>query len=226
MGAGLASLVWLAARPDNLAGTPAGRRLQQGKPSSLPRYGMLIDLDRCIGCQSCTVSCKTENNIPPGYFRTWVKSVEKGRFPHVSRHYLPRLCNHCERPPCVDVCPVLATYKRPDGAVVIDEDRCIGCGYCVQACPYDARFINPETHRADKCTFCIHRVEAGYEPACVTTCIGGARIFGDLNDPNSHIAQRIATEPTQVLRPDFGTEPRVYYIGLDQHTEGRIEERP
>jgi tetrathionate reductase subunit B len=104
---------------------------------------------------------------------------------------LPRLCNHCDNPPCIPVCPVSATYKREDGIVAVDGDRCVGCAYCVQACPYDARFINHETNKADKCTFCAHRVDAGLLPACVETCVGGARIFGDINDAEGELARRL-----------------------------------
>jgi tetrathionate reductase subunit B len=149
-----------------------------------------------------------------------VEYVEKGDYPNVSRNFLPRLCNHCRHPACVDVCPTGATWKREeDGIVVVDPDICIGCKYCMQACPYDARFINPETGAADKCDFCLHRVSQGVAPACVNTCQGRARIFGDVNDPQSEVAQLIANNPVTVLRPGKGTEPMVFYIAADSADE-------
>ena len=187
-----------------------------------PRYGMLIDLRRCIGCHACSVACKSEFDVPLGSTRSWVEYIEKGTYPEVKRSFLPRLCNHCTHPPCVDVCPAAATWKREeDGIVVVDSDLCIGCGYCVLACPYDARFMNPVTGSADKCDFCLHRVSQGLVPSCVNTCMAGARIFGDLSDPESEISQMIASNPVTVLRQEMGTEPNVYYIEAD-YTDPRI----
>ena len=132
---------------------------------------------------------------------------------------VPRLCNHCEKPACVPVCPVGATFKREDGLVLINADTCIGCGFCVQACPYDARFLNHETHTADKCTFCAHRIAAGLLPACVETCVGGARIFGDLHDPQSVVCRMLAAYKGKVatLYPEKSTDPHVFYLGLDSY---------
>lgn len=178
------------------------------------RWGMLIDLRKCVGCQACTAACKFENNVPEGTFRTWVPDVELGFYPDTRRAFLPRLCNHCERPSCIGVCPAGATWQRKDGIVEIDYDRCWGCGACVNACPYDARFIDPVTKTANKCTFCSQRVDQGLLPACVETCIGGARQFGDLNDPNDPVTKQIMTEAVQQLKPETGNEPRVFYIGL------------
>jgi tetrathionate reductase subunit B len=137
---------------------------------------------------------------------------------------VPRTCNHCEEPPCIPVCPVGATFKRSDGIVLVDAERCVGCAYCTQACPYEARFVNHETGKADKCTFCSHRVEAGLLPACVETCVGGARVFGDLNDGASEISRRLqaAQGRTSVLKPEAGTRPNVFYIGLDHDLNGRV----
>ena len=197
---------------------------EQRPPGS--RWGMVIDLRKCIGCQACTVACSMENDVPLGFFRTFVSTYEVEVHQTARRATLPRLCNHCEHPPCVEVCPTQATYKREDGIVVVDNEICIGCAYCVQACPYDARFINPETRTADKCNFCVHRTEAGLLPACVETCVGGARIFGDLNDPDSEISKVLAEHSTQVLKPHMGTEPRVFYIGLDAYLEARVRGEP
>jgi len=186
------------------------------------QYGMLIDTRRCIGCHSCTVACKAEYDVPLGSSRSWVAYVEKGDYPNVSRNFLPQLCNHCSTPYCVPVCPTVprATYKREeDGIVVVDSDLCIGCKNCVQACPYEARFMNPVTGVADKCDFCVHRVSQGLTPACVETCIGGARIFGDLNDPDSEISRMIATNTVSVLKPKIGTQPNVFYIAADDPDE-------
>lgn len=180
-----------------------------------PSWGMVVDLRLCIGCQACTVACSTENQIPLGYFRTIVSNYEVTSGNKPRRYTLPRLCNHCAKPACVTVCPTQATTQRPDGTVVVDNSVCIGCGYCIQACPYDARFINPKTKTADKCTFCLHRIEAGLLPACVETCVTGARVFGDLNNPKSTISKLLATMPTQVLKKNMGTKPHVFYIALD-----------
>ena len=184
------------------------------------QYGMLIDLRRCIGCQACTVACKAEADVPLKVTRSWVEYVEKGEYPNVGRTFLPRLCNHCSNPHCTRVCPTGATYKRPqDGIVVVDQGVCIGCLYCAQACPYGMRFLSPVTRFADKCDYCAHRVSKGLVPSCVNTCQGRARIFGDVNDVNSEIHRLISTNPVQVIRQQMGTEPNVYYIGLDSTDE-------
>ena len=178
--AGLGAVVaaTVAAAPKTVkAASASGQNIQ---------YAMVIDVRKCIGCQACTIACKTEYEVPLGKHRSWVESVEKGNYPDVSRSFLPRLCNQCSKPQCVSVCPTGATYKRKeDGIVVVDSDVCIGCKYCMLACPYDVRFINPRTGAADKCDFCLHRVKNGLEPSCVNTCQGRARVFGDMNDPKS-----------------------------------------
>ena len=190
------------------------------------QYGMVIDVRRCIGCHACSVACKSEFDVPIGETRSWVEYVEKGVYPNVSRSFLPRLCNHCSEPPCVYVCPTNATYKRQqDGIVVVDQGLCIGCKYCLQACPYDARFLNPITGWADKCDFCAHRVAKDLEPSCVSTCVGAARIFGDLGDLESEIAKLIAKNRVTVLRREMGTFPNVFYIAAD-HTNELDARRP
>ncbi|PKH26452.1 tetrathionate reductase subunit TtrB [Enterobacterales bacterium CwR94] len=194
---------------------------QRREGSEQHRYAMLIDLRRCIGCQSCTVSCTIENATPEGAFRTTVNQYQVAvqGSDAVTNVLLPRLCNHCDSPPCVPVCPVQATFQRKDGIVVIDNKRCVGCAYCVQACPYDARFINHETQTADKCTFCTHRLEAGLLPACVESCVGGARIIGDMKDPHSQLSRMLAEhqDEVKVLKPENNTHPHVFYLGLDAH---------
>ncbi len=197
---------------------------REGDPNK--RYGMIVDLRRCIGCQACTVSCTVENQMPAGQFRTTVRqyqvfSYEKDQATNV---VLPRLCNHCDNPPCVPVCPTQATFQREDGIVVVDSKICVGCAYCVQACPYEARFINEETGTADKCTFCAHRLEAGLLPACVESCVGGARIIGDMKDPNSVISKMLIefADEIKVLKPEQGTTPQVFYIGLDEAFQSQV----
>ncbi len=187
------------------------------------KWGMVIDQRKCVGCHTCTVACKSENNVPLGYWRSWVKGIQKGKYPDVKNFFLRRLCNHCDTPPCVEVCPVEATVRRVDGVVTIYYGKCIGCGMCIAACPYDARFFNPVRHTADKCTFCTHRIDAGLLPACVTSCIGRAITFGDLNDPKSEVSRVIAANSTVVLKPALRTHPKVYYIAADRDIMGRIK---
>ncbi len=179
------------------------------------RYGFVIDQRRCIGCHACTVACKEENQVPLGAFRTWVKYVERGTFPHTRRSFAVLRCNHCDRAPCVTICPTVALYRRPDGIVDFDGDRCIGCKSCMQACPYDALYIDPNTRTAAKCHFCAHRVEVGLEPACVIVCPVQAIVAGDLDDPGSRIARLVAREPVQVRKAEQGTRPKVFYLGAD-----------
>lgn len=176
---------------------------------------MVIDLRRCIGCHSCSVACKAENKVPLGVYRSWVKIIEKGTYPNLSRHFLPTLCNQCDYPSCVINCPVQATWKLEDGIIIIDEHRCIGCKYCLASCPYNARHVNPLIPIIQKCYFCHHRVYAGLEPACVEVCPVRARIFGDLNNPQEEVSRLISRHPFQVLKHEMGTYPQVYYIGAD-----------
>lgn len=179
------------------------------------QYGFLIDHDRCIGCHACTVACKAENDVPVGNFRTWVKYVERGTFPSVRRHFAVLRCNHCTDAPCVTICPVNALEKRPDGIVDIDRDACIGCRACMQACPYDALYLNEDRGAVEKCHFCAHRVEKGLEPACAVVCPESAIIAGDVDNPETKISLLIANNNVQVRRAEQGTGPNVYYKGAD-----------
>ena len=207
---------------------------------SLHWYGMGIDSSKCIGCNRCVEACKAENDVPtePYFFRTWIerytiKSNGETTVECVSTHpgpakqaepldpnvvrtfFVPKLCNQCANPPCVQVCPVGATFQTKDGVVLVDEKRCIGCRYCIQACPYGARYLNPYTRTADKCTFCYHRITKGEQPACVEVCPTQARIFGDLNKLSDRLVRFQRANEISVLKPDLNTAPKVRYSNLD-----------
>lgn len=179
------------------------------------RYGFLIDQNRCIGCHACTVACKEEHNIALGVNRTWVKYIEKGHYPDTRRHFAVLRCNHCDDAPCIEICPTVALFRRPDGIVDFDSGRCIGCKSCMQACPYDALYIDPDRNTAAKCNFDAPRVEMGYKPACEIVCPTEAILSGDVDDPNSEISRRIAVEKTAVRKPDKGTNPKLFYVGVE-----------
>ncbi len=183
-----------------------------------PRWVKVLDQTRCMGCHACTTACKSENEVPLGVTRTYVKSVEVGTFPQVRRNFQVTRCNQCSDAPCVAACPTKAMHKRPDGIVDFDKSICIGCKACIAACPYDAIFINPEDHSAEKCNFCAHRLDIGLEPACVTVCPTEAILVGDLNDPTSKVAQIVQREPVAVRRPEKETRPGLYYKGAHQAT--------
>jgi Fe-S-cluster-containing dehydrogenase component len=200
---------------------------------------MGVQIDKCIGCGRCAFACKEENDVPrdPFYFRTWVEryvidkdgkvlvdSPEGGinGFPAQSEDenflrsfFVPKLCNHCGNPPCVQVCPVGATFQTKDGVVLVDKDYCLGCRYCIQACPYGARYLHPESKTADKCTFCYHRIKKGLLPACVEVCPTQARIFGKLDTASSPLTRLKRMNAVQVLKPSLNTEPNVLYTNLD-----------
>src|SRR3989304_259737 len=179
-------------------------------------YGFLIDNRKCIGCHACSTACKSENEVPLGVNRTWVKYTEKGVFPDTRRYFQVTRCNHCANPPCVHICPVTAMYQRGDGIVEFDPARCIGCKACMQACPYDAIYIDPDTHTAAKCHYCAHRVDVGLEPACVVVCPEHAILAGDLDDPHSEIARAVATQQVRVRKPEQGTQPKLFYINAEE----------
>lgn len=215
------------------------------KPLEERRWAMVIDLRKCIGCSACTVACVAENHLPPGVVYRPVTEEEVGTYPNVARKFLPRPCMQCDAPPCVDVCPVAATHKRPDGVVEVDYEKCIGCRYCIAACPYGARTFDWGDNWTDgtpsaqgyesapapeygqewprkgtaspignvrKCTFCLHRLNAGMLPSCTTTCVGGATYFGDASDAKSLVSELIGSENAELLKPELGTKPRVYYL--------------
>lgn len=201
-------------------------------------YAYIIDTRKCIGCGMCVRACRKENNVPDHFYRTWVERYEVSErgelqvdspqggehgfgpiapgFNVTKGYFIPKMCNHCSNSPCTQVCPVGASYITKEGVVLIDDKRCVGCGYCVQACPYGSRFINPETRVADKCSWCYHRITRGLPPACVQACPTGARMFGDIKQEDDPVRKILATERLQVLQPEKLTKPSCFYIGLDK----------
>ena len=203
-----------------------------------PWYGIGIDIEKCIGCGMCAKSCKSENNVPkePFYFRSWVEQYtikNDGEINVVSPNggidgfvqtvadadifktfFVPKMCNHCAKSPCTQVCPVGATFESPEGIALVDEKYCIGCRYCIQACPYGCRYLHPETHVVDKCTLCYHRITKGLNPACVEVCPTHARIYGDLNDKDGELVQFLKEHNCQVLKPNLNTGSKLFYNGL------------
>jgi len=179
-------------------------------------FGFIIDNRKCIGCHACTVACKAEHEVPLGVNRTWVKYIEKGEFPNTRRLFSVMRCNHCDDAPCVEICPVTALFKRDDGIVDFDKRRCIGCRSCMQACPYDALYIDPDSHTAAKCNYCAHRVDIGLEPACVNVCPEHAIISGDMDNPLTEIAQLLAREQVTARKVEKGTQPKLFYIDGDE----------
>jgi len=184
----------------------------------MPNFGFVIDLRKCIGCHACTIACKAEHQIPIGVNRCWVKTVERGAFPDTRRFFFPVLCNQCDQAPCVRICPTNALFKRRDGIVDLNAQSCIGCRACMEACPYDQLFIDPNTRTAEKCNFCANRVENRLLPACVSVCPTECRIFGDLDDPTSAVAQVVHREAFHVRKPEKGTQPKVFYLGAEEST--------
>ena len=181
-------------------------------------WGKVIDQTVCIGCHACSTACKSENAVPLGVNRTYVKYVDIGQFPAARRAFQVTRCNQCDHPPCVTACPTSAMYRRPDGIVDFDKDICIGCKACIAACPYDAIFINPEDHSAEKCNFCAHRLEVGLEPACVVVCPTEAILIGNLRDPESRVAKFVNRDVVAVRRPEKETLPKLFYKGAHPAT--------
>ncbi len=171
-----------------------------------------MESERCIDCEACMIACSVENKVSLGEHRNWINHKESGAFPNLGMTFRPENCHHCANPHCERVCPTGATYRRDDGLVLVDYYKCIGCKYCMMACPYDARYVDEEKQAVDKCTFCVHRLDAGLTPACVETCVGGARHFGDLNDPNSEVSKLLGAHDHYHLYKEAGTEPAIYYI--------------
>jgi Fe-S-cluster-containing dehydrogenase component/formate-dependent nitrite reductase membrane component NrfD len=189
------------------------------------RWAKVIDQTRCIGCHACSTACKSENLVPLSVNRTYVKYADVGVFPQARRAMQVTRCNQCEAPPCAEACPTGAMYQRPDGIVDFDKAICIGCKACIAACPYDAIFMNPEDHSAEKCNFCAHRIDFGLEPACVVVCPTEAIFVGDLNDPGSRVAKTVSREPVLVRRPEKDTGPKLFYKGVHQSTLDPIAAR-
>ena len=180
------------------------------------QYGFVIDQTACIGCHACTVACKTEHDVPLGVNRTWVKYIESGTWPDTKRSFSVMRCNQCSDAPCVSICPTGALFRRPDGIVDFDTSLCIGCKSCMQACPYDALYIDPVDQTAQKCNYCVHRVEVGLEPACVVVCPEEAIISGDIDDPTTPISRLLATEELLQRSPEQGTKPNLWYLGVEE----------
>lgn len=231
-------LLVIPATAEQLVGRIPGMRDEAGG-SSHKKFAFIVDIAACIGCGSCCVADKAEYRVSDGHYRTWVEryvvddrgnvsidspnggldgySRPRETLPHPAGDifYVPKLCNNCEKPSCVQVCPVGATYKTPDGFILIDGPSCIGCSECIRACPYSVRFINPRTGAAEKCTWCYQRVREGMVPACVAACPVKARKFGDLADPNSEVRKILhESHVVSVLRPDMNMKPALHYVGL------------
>jgi tetrathionate reductase subunit B len=187
----------------------------------MARYAMVTDLRRCVACHACTVACNGEWDVPPGHARTHVRPTPiSGTFPKLVSSMYVAQCNHCDRPSCVPACPSGATYQSADGVVQVNKDVCIGCGFCVEACPYTARYMNPVTGKVDKCDFCSSRTARGLEPACVKTCTAHAKTFGDLEDPASDVYRMVYHQEARSLQtPTVAISPRVYYAGKPEHLD-------
>ncbi len=175
------------------------------------RYAMALDIRKCVGCADCVVACQTENNVPFGYARDWIVEKVKGEYPMLTLWFESRRCNHCDDPPCVRVCPTGASHVIEGGIVKVTHEECIGCGACIEACPYEARYFHPDGY-VDKCTFCDHRTSKGQDPACVAVCPTHCMYFGDLDDPESQISKLLKEREWFVLAPEAGTKPQVYYL--------------
>lgn len=186
----------------------------------MKRYGVVIDTDRCIGCQSCIVGCAVDHELPEGIYWGTLETVGSpnvyqptGKYPNVKMRSRTLMCNHCASPACVEPCPTGAMQKREDGIVFIDYEACIGCGTCREECPYDIPVVDEELEKANKCNLCFDRIDRGQIPFCAQSCPTQARIFGDLNDKNSEAAKLIASGKAYQLKPEKKTNPSLYYLG-------------
>jgi len=177
-----------------------------------PRYAMAVDTRRCVGCNACVIGCKTENAVPDGCFRDWIAEEVHGTFPDLSMQIRSERCNHCADTPCVAACPTGASHVGEGGTVLVTASKCTGCKACIASCPYDARSVHPDGH-VDKCTFCLHRVKAGKQPACVEVCPTRSLTFGDVDDPASEVARLLRSRRFTVLQPGAGTRPHVFFLG-------------
>ena len=192
--------------------------MEPSAPLAPVQWAKVIDHTRCIGCHACTTACKSENLVPLSVTRTYVKHVDVGVFPQARRAHQVTRCNQCAHAPCATACPTTAMFKRHDGIVDFDKSICIGCKACMAACPYDAIFINPDDHSAEKCNLCAHRIDVGLEPACVVVCPTQAILVGDMNDGDSYVAQIVNREAVSVRRPEKETLPKLFYKGAHQAT--------
>ena len=195
--------------------TPPRERYDNGTSRGaveMVNFGFVIDNRTCIGCHACTVACKSEHDVPIGVNRTHVKYIEKGEYPNSTREFSVHRCNHCEDSPCTDICPTTALFTRDDGIVDFDDERCIGCKSCMQACPYDALYIDPNKGTAAKCNYCAHRIENSYEPACVVVCPTESIISGDLDNPESEISKAVKENKVRARKPNSGATPNLFYI--------------
>jgi Fe-S-cluster-containing dehydrogenase component len=178
----------------------------------MARYGMVIDTRSCVGCMDCVVACKTENQVPEGFNRDWVTYQTTGSFPTPHLEIRSERCNHCDSPPCVSCCPTGASHVQAPGQIVlVTPNMCIGCKACLASCPYDARFVHPDGY-ADKCTFCVHRLKEGLEPACVAVCPTRCMTFGDFDDPTSEVSRLLNSRAHHAVNPAAGTGPRIHYL--------------
>lgn len=244
IGGGVMLLAYTSSQAYVFSGEGEAGKAAAGSPNYDPTkhdWVYIVDVAKCIGCGSCSRACAAENDVPEGHYRTWIERYRVAADGHVDvdspdggKHgfapikstdeitkafFVPKLCNHCKNTPCTQVCPVGASYQTPDKVVLVDQTRCIGCGYCIQACPYGSRFMDPRTHTATKCMLCYHRITKGLLPACVQACPRGARIFGDAKKLGDKAAQIMETRQVLVLKPDLHTDPHVQYINIGKEVE-------